>query len=332
MSALLEVRDLKTSFHLKEGIVPAVDGVSFSVWKGESVGIVGESGCGKSVTALSIMGLLDYPGKIDAGSISFCGEELLKKNRHEMRKIRGSQISMIFQEPMTSLNPLLTIGEQISEVIRFHQKLDRRRAREQAVGLLKYVGIPAPEKRIGEYPYQFSGGMRQRVMIAIALSCNPKLLIADEPTTALDVTIQAQILQIMKQLNEEKGMAILMITHDLGIIAEMTQRVIVMYAGGIVEEAETRTILKEARHPYTKGLLASIPQLTSGKQRLDTITGTVPRPTEYSLGCRFHPRCPDVRDVCRRLKPPLRQISDCRRVKCWMETAEYNLCPGEESK
>lgn len=323
MRSLLEVRDLKVAYQLKEGILPVVNGISFSVRAGETVGIVGESGCGKSVTALSIMGLIDAPGKIDAGNISFCGEELLDKDRHEMRKIRGSQIGMIFQEPMTSLNPLLTVGEQISEVVRFHQKMDRRRARDQAVKLLKYVGIPAPEKRIDEYPHQFSGGMRQRVMIAIVLSCNPKLLIADEPTTALDVTIQAQILQIMKQLNTEKGMTILLITHDLGIIAEMAERVIVMYAGEIVEEAHVRTIFKEARHPYTKGLLASIPQLASGKQRLTAIPGSVPRPTDYPLGCRFHPRCPDAREVCRGFSPPLRQLGDGRRIKCWMRTTEY---------
>jgi len=316
---LVDIIDLKTYFHTEDGVVRAIDGISFHINKGETLGVVGESGCGKSVTSLSIMRLIpDPPGKIVEGQILFEGEDLLKKSEAAMRKIRGNDISMIFQEPMTSLNPVYTVGSQISEAIELHQGLDRKAALEKAVEMLRLVGIPLPERRIREYPHQMSGGMRQRVMIAMALSCNPKLLIADEPTTALDVTIQAQILELMKGLKEELNTSIMLITHDLGVIAEMAERVVVMYSGKIVEEADVVSLFRQPLHPYTEGLLNSIPRIDAKKERLHVIEGTVPNPLNMPSGCRFHPRCPYVEDICRAQEPELIQVDVGRYVSCWM--------------
>jgi oligopeptide transport system ATP-binding protein len=315
---LLTVEDLKTYFYTEEGVVPAVDGVSFTVGRGETLGIVGESGCGKSVTALSIMRLIpNPPGKIIAGEIIFEGEDLLKKSEPAMRRIRGNDISMIFQEPMTSLNPVYTVGDQVAEAIRLHQGLDKRRAFERAVDMLRAVGIPSPEKRARDYPHQMSGGMRQRVMIAMALSCNPKLLVADEPTTALDVTIQAQILDLMRKLKTETGAAIMLITHDLGVIADMAERVIVMYAGRVVEMSDVVSLFRKPLHPYTEGLLHSIPRLDGEpKSRLHVIPGTVPNPAHLPKGCRFASRCPYAQDICRVQDPQLEETEDGRFVAC----------------
>ncbi len=316
---LVDIIDLKTYFYTEDGVVRAIDGVTFHINKGETLGVVGESGCGKSVTSLSIMRLIpDPPGKIVEGQILFEGEDLLKKSEAAMRKIRGNDISMIFQEPMTSLNPVYTVGSQISEAIELHQGLDRKAALEKAVEMLRLVGIPLPERRIREYPHQMSGGMRQRVMIAMALSCNPKLLIADEPTTALDVTIQAQILELMKGLKEELNTSIMLITHDLGVIAEMAERVVVMYSGKIVEEADVVSLFRQPLHPYTEGLLNSIPRIDAKKERLHVIEGTVPNPLNMPSGCRFHPRCPYVEDICRAQEPELIQVDVGRYVSCWM--------------
>lgn len=315
---LLEVRDLKTCFYTEDGVVPAVDGVSFSVDKGETIGIVGESGCGKSVTSLSVMRLIpNPPGKIVGGEIIFEGENILEKSEAEMRHIRGNEISMIFQEPMTSLNPVFTIGDQIMEAIMLHQKVGKREARKKTIEMLKLVGIPSAEKRVDEYPHQMSGGMRQRVMIAMALSCNPKLLIADEPTTALDVTIQAQILDLMLKLKEDLGTAIMLITHDLGVIAETVNKVVVMYAGKIVESADVVSIFKKPEHPYTLGLLGSIPKVNEDRERLQVIEGVVPNPFNMPTGCRFHPRCSFVRDICKEEEPELVDVEDGHQVRCW---------------
>lgn len=315
---LLSVRDLKTYFYTEDGVVPAVDGISFDLEKGGTIGIVGESGCGKSVTSLSVMGLIPSPpGKIVGGEILFEGKDLTKMNEAEMRNIRGNDISMIFQEPMTSLNPVFTIGDQIMEAIILHQGLDKRQAREKAIEMLNLVGIPSPDKRVDEYPHQLSGGMRQRVMIAMALSCNPKLLIADEPTTALDVTIQAQILDLMRKLQKEFGTAIMMITHDLGVIAELVDKVAVMYTGKIVEYGDTKTIFANPQHPYTIGLLGSIPKLTGTEKRLQTIPGSVPTPGNFPVGCGFHPRCPYAKDICRMKKPPIVEAPTGQKVACW---------------
>ncbi len=318
--ALVEVEDLRTHFFTEDGRVPAVDGVSFQINRGETLGVVGESGCGKSVTALSIMRLIpDPPGRIlEGSSIEFEGEQLLTLRESQMRKIRGNDISMIFQEPMTSLNPVYTVGDQIMEAIILHQGVSERKAREQAIEMMRLVGISAPEQRVDEYPHQLSGGMRQRVMIAMALSCNPKMLIADEPTTALDVTIQAQILELMKELRDEVGMAIMLITHDLGVIAEMAERVVVMYAGKIVEEADVYDLFGEPLHPYTRGLIASIPRLDAAEsQRLHVIEGVVPSPQNMPDGCSFHPRCEDAMDICRQKEPEYREL-DGRQVACWL--------------
>ncbi|MHB9144804.1 MAG: ABC transporter ATP-binding protein [Symbiobacteriia bacterium] len=338
MEKLLEISDLKTYFHTEDGLVPAVDGVSFHVGRGETLGVVGESGCGKSVTSLSVMRLISTPpGEFAGGTISFEGKDLLKLPESEMRRIRGNDISMIFQEPMTSLNPVFTVGDQIAEAVQLHQGLSRKQALERSTEMLRLVGIPLPEKRIYEYPHQLSGGTRQRVMIAMALSCQPKLLIADEPTTALDVTIQAQILELMKKLKREMGMAIMLITHDLGVVAEMCERVVVMYAGKVVEEADAVSLFKHPLHPYTEGLLQSIPSMeptaagvaaaagTSGttgigrrRERLHVIEGVVPNPAHMPQGCRFHPRCPLAQDICRQSEPPLVQVSPTRQVACWL--------------
>ncbi|MBA7654761.1 Dipeptide transport ATP-binding protein DppD [subsurface metagenome] len=301
-----------------------MDGIDFVIKKGETLGVIGESGCGKSVTALSVMQLVDSPpGRIIDGEIWFEEEDLSKKSISEMRKIRGNDISMIFQEPMTSLNPVYTIGNQIIETIVLHQKLDKRKARTKAIEMLKLVGISSPEKRIDEYPHQLSGGMRQRAMIAMALSCRPKLLIADEPTTALDVTIQAQILELIKKIKEDIGMDVMMITHDLGVIAEIADNVVVVYAGKAVEYADVKTIFKATKHPYTQALYNSIPSLTdSQKKRLEVISGMVPNPLEFPSGCRFNPRCKFSKSLCKREEPELVEISNNHKVRCFLYNRE----------
>lgn len=316
---LLEVKDLKINFKTEEGTVPAIHGVSFNINKGETLGVVGESGCGKSVTSLSIMRLIPMPpGEVEKGEINFKGENLLSKSEIQMRSIRGNQISMIFQEPMTSLNPVLTCGEQIAEAIRLHQKLNKKESIEKTIELLKIVGIPSPERRINEYPHQLSGGLRQRVMIAMALSCNPSLLIADEPTTALDVTIQAQILDLLKKLKNELGMSIMLITHDLGVVAEMAERIIVMYAGKVVEEGDVISLFRNPLHPYTEGLLNSVPRLDDTQDALYTIEGVVPNPLEMPKGCSFNPRCKYAKHICFKSEPPLIEVSQGCRTACWM--------------
>lgn len=320
---LLSVRDLKTYFYTDDGVVPAVDGVSFDLDRGGTIGIVGESGSGKSVTSLSVMGLVPRPGKIEGGVIEFEGENLLELSEAEMRDIRGNDISMIFQEPMTSLNPVFTVGNQITEAIVLHQDVDKATAREKAIDMLRLVGIPSPEQRVDEYPHQMSGGMRQRVMIAMALSCNPKLLIADEPTTALDVTIQAQILDLMRELRKNLGTAIMMITHDLGVIAELVEKVVVMYTGRIIEAADTYTIFKNPQHPYTIGLLASIPRLHGDGSRLQTIAGTVPIPGEFPKACGFHPRCVFAEELCAKVRPPFFDLGNDHHAACW-RIVDYN--------
>ena len=318
---LLEVEGLKTHFFTRDGVVRAVDGVSFSVHAGETLAIVGESGCGKSVTSLSILRLIaSPPGRTVAGSIRFEGRgDLLALTEREMRDVRGNEISMIFQEPMTSLNPVLTIGRQIAEALVLHRGLGRAAALSRAVELLALVNISEPARRVREYPHQMSGGMRQRVMIAMALACNPKLLIADEPTTALDVTIQAQILDLMRGLKEKTGAAIVLITHDLGVVAEMAQRVVVMYAGRKVEEAPVAALFARPRHPYTQGLLHSIPRLgaSGARRRLEEIRGMVPSMREAIPGCVFAPRCAYATDRCRSEYPPLEQKAEGHIVACW---------------
>jgi peptide/nickel transport system ATP-binding protein/oligopeptide transport system ATP-binding protein len=319
--SLLSVMNLRTRFHIYEGMVTAVDGINLDVYRGETLGVVGESGCGKSVTALSILRLLASPPAEIQGTILFGGVNLLDLNLDEIRRIRGNAISMIFQEPMTSLNPVLTIGEQISEAIRLHQGVDRQEAWSKAVEMLQMVQIPSPDMRAHEYPHQLSGGMRQRAMIAMALSCHPRLLLADEPTTALDVTIQAQIVDLMERLKEEFDTSIVLITHNLGLIAEMAKRVLVMYMGKVVEEAPVGDLFQEPLHPYTQGLLESIPwigkKLKTGRRQLQEIPGIVPSLLELPEGCRFHPRCSHGMDICRKEEPPLVQ-KDGRRVLCWL--------------
>lgn len=323
--ALLEVKDLKTYFYTEEGMVPAVDEVSFSLNKGETIGIVGESGCGKSITSLSVMRLIpDPPGKIVGGDIMFEGENILEKSEAEMRHIRGNEISMIFQEPMTSLNPVFTVGHQIMEAVILHQGVGKKEARSKTIDMLRLVGISSPERRIDEYPHQMSGGMRQRVMIAMALSCSPKLLIADEPTTALDVTIQAQILDLMLKLKEDFGTAIMLITHDLGVIAETVEKVVVMYAGKIVESADVVSIFKTPAHPYTVGLLGSIPKVNEDREKLQVIEGIVPNPFSMPSGCRFHPRCAHARDICMERQPHLIEIENGHQVSCW-KSLDYKV-------
>jgi len=320
---LLDVKDLTTHFFTDDGVVRAVDGVSFHVDKGETLGVVGESGCGKSVTALSIMRLIPQPpGQIVRGRIDYNGRNLLELPPKEMRKIRGKEISMIFQEPMTSLNPVFTVGEQIAEALRLHEGLNRRDALDRAIEMLRLVHIPNAERRVREYPHQLSGGMRQRVMIAMALSCSPKLLIADEPTTALDVTIQAQILELLNELKARFGMAVLLITHDMGVIAETAQRVIVMYAAQVVEEASVRELFKEPLHPYTQGLLRSIPRIdlaATQRRRLQTIPGTVPTLRgEARPGCRFAPRCEFARPAHFDNDPTLKDVRPGHKVACFL--------------
>lgn len=315
---ILAVKDLAVHFYMGARIIPAVDGVSFSVARGETLGLVGESGCGKSVTALSIMRLLPSPpARIERGQIWFKGENLLDKTEEGMRRIRGNDISMIFQEPMTSLNPVFTIGYQLAEVIIQHQNVSKKEAMERAVDMLKMVKIPLPERRVKQYPHQLSGGMRQRVMIAMALACNPDLLIADEPTTALDVTIEAQILELINELKGRFGASVIMITHDLGVVAETADKVAVMYAGRIVEYADVHTIFNNSRHPYTRGLLEAIPDMDLPRgQRLKEIKGVVPLPDEIKQGCRFKSRCDYVRPDCIFHEPPLIQVGSTL-VRCW---------------
>ena len=318
---LLALRELVTRFHTMDGIVNAVDGVDLDLFEGETLGLVGESGCGKSVTALSILQLLRCPPAEIAGRIFFHEKNLLDLGQEGIRKIRGKAISMIFQEPMTSLNPVLTIGEQIAEVIRLHQGMKGPEAWKWAEQMLQMVQIPSPRQRARDYPHKLSGGMRQRAMIAMALSCNPQLLLADEPTTALDVTIQAQILSLMMRLKEEFKTSILLITHDLGIISEMATRVAVMYAGKIVEEAPVRELFKDPRHPYTRGLLGSVPVIGRKAQtgrRLQEIPGMVPSPLEMPAGCRFHPRCPNAMPLCSEQEPGEVSLGEHRRVLCWL--------------
>lgn len=316
---ILEVQDLRTYFFTEEGVVKAVDGVSLELRRGETLGLVGESGCGKSVTSLSIMRLVPSPpGKIVGGKIIYKGENLLEKDEKYMRHIRGNEIAMIFQDPMTSLNPVFRVGDQIAEAIQLHQGVGRKEALRRAVEMMKLVRIPLAEQRVMDYPHQFSGGMRQRIMIAMALSCNPEILIADEPSTALDVTIQAQILEIMKNLQRERGMSILLITHDLGVIAEMSDRVAVMYAGVIVEYADVKSLFKKPLHPYTKGLLTSIPSLVKRLDRLNVIEGTVPSLVDPPPGCRFHPRCPRAMPICSQEEPELREVEKDHEVACFL--------------
>jgi peptide/nickel transport system ATP-binding protein/oligopeptide transport system ATP-binding protein len=317
---LLSIEHLQTHFTLRGMVAKAVDDVSFAIAPGQTLGLVGESGCGKSVTAHSIMGLIPSPpGKIVGGRIVFEGTDLLTLNERRMRGIRGNRISMIFQEPMTSLNPVFTVGEQVGEVIRLHRKLSRAEVRHRVVEMFRLVGIPAGETRLDDYPHQMSGGMRQRVMIAMALACNPRLMIADEPTTALDVTIQAQILDLMNQLKAETGAAILFITHDLGVIAEMAQQVAVMYAGQVMEQAAAATLFAVPRHPYTVGLMHSIPALAlqTRQKRLATIAGTVPSLFNLPKGCRFSDRCPDVFDDCRLAVPAMTAVGPNHHVRCF---------------
>lgn len=315
---LLDVKDLKTYFYTMEGVAKAVDGMDFIVRKGQTLGIIGESGCGKSVSALSILQLVPKPaGKIIQGEIWFEGQDLLKKTPREMKKLRGNDISMIFQEPMTSLNPVFTIGNQIMETILLHQNVNKDKAQAKALEMLELVGIPSPDKRLKEYPHQLSGGMRQRAMIAMALACEPKLLIADEPTTALDVTIQAQILELINTVRDEIGMAVIMITHDLGVVAEMADDVVVAYAGKAVEYTDVATMFNSPGHPYTQGLYASLPNLTdTEKRKLDVIQGIVPNPVDFPSGCRFHPRCRYAQKICEQKEPVLESMGENHDVRC----------------
>lgn len=321
---ILEVEDLRTYFYTRDGVVRSVDGVSFSVSKGETLAIVGESGCGKSVTSLSILRLIaSPPGKIVSGSIQFHGQDLLKFTDEQMRDIRGDKISMIFQEPMTSLNPVLTIGRQIGEVLELHRQSSKEEARARTLELLRMVNIPEPETRIDEYPHQLSGGMRQRIMIAMALACDPEILIADEPTTALDVTIQAQILNLMRELRDRTGAAIILITHDLGVVAEMAQRVVVMYAGRKVEEASVFDLFEKPMHPYTLGLLNSMPRLDeAASKRLVEIPGMVPSMRTEIVGCAFAPRCSSASERCTQETPVLRNQGKEHWVACWNPVVE----------
>ncbi len=329
---LLEVKRLKTYFYTEDGIVRAVDGVNFEVYPGEVLGLVGESGCGKSVTSLSIMGLISKPGKIDEGEIYLDGENLLELSEEEMTKVRGNRISMIFQQPQTALNPVFKVGDQLAEVLNVHQDLGKEAGWKRAVELLKMVGVPDPERRAEAYPHELSGGMAQRVMIAMALACVPELLIADEPTTALDVTIQAQILDLMRDLRREMGTSVILITHDLGVVAEMAERVAVMYAGEIVEQTDVNTLFDQPLHPYTQGLIGSIPVLGEIKERLDVIPGSVPNLVNLPPGCRFAPRC-QARfkyglKICAEVKPELEEIKPGHLVRCWLyQNAEGHVAP-----
>ncbi|GAA5345578.1 peptide/nickel transport system ATP-binding protein/oligopeptide transport system ATP-binding protein [Planifilum fimeticola] len=323
---LLQIRNLKTYFFQDDGVVPAVDGIDLEVKRKETLALVGESGCGKSITSFSILKLLPERGKIVEGEILFDGKEIRILPEEEMVRIRGNEISMIFQEPMTSLNPVMTIGDQIAESLILHQRLDKKAARLRTVELLKLVGFPRAEEIVDEYPHQLSGGMRQRAMIAMAVACNPKLLIADEPTTALDVTIQAQILELMREVKEKFDTSILLITHDLGVVAEMADRVVVMYAGRVVEEADVIRLFEQPAHPYTEGLLKSVPSLEEEQKRLYSIRGNVPSPDEWPKGCKFAPRCEKAWEKCRLAEPELLEIAPGHRVRCFLHES------GEEDK
>jgi peptide/nickel transport system ATP-binding protein/oligopeptide transport system ATP-binding protein len=327
---ILEVKNLDVRFFVEEGTLPAVDGLSFSMKKGEALGIVGESGCGKSMAALSIMGLIRKPGKITKGEILFQGKDLTKLSDKEIRKVRGKNIAMIFQEPMTSLNPVVTVGVQIMEAIQAHEdKISKKQAREKAIEMLKLVNIPLPEKRIDEYPHQLSGGMRQRVMIAMALSCSPELLICDEPTTALDVTIQAQILKLISGLKQKFNSSVIMITHDMGVISKMVDKVMVMYAGQAVEYTNKKDLFEKPLHPYTIGLIHSIPQLDQQQQELEVIEGSVPMLSELPEGCLFHPRCKFAKDICRQTKPELINVKESS-VRCWRYLEQWSDKEGNK--
>lgn len=315
---VLEVNNLQTKFRTDNGEITVIDGVSFHIQKGETLGVVGESGCGKSVTSLSVMGLLPNIAKITGGEIRLKGENLLGRSAEELRKIRGKEMAMIFQEPMTSLNPVFTIGSQIMELVQNHTSMNKKEAKRHAIDMLKLVGIPRAEQIVDEYPHQLSGGMRQRVMIAMAMSCNPDVLIADEPTTALDVTIQAQILDLMRDLQKEREMTIMLITHDLGVVAEMCDRVVVMYAGQVVEEAPVESLFERPKHPYTIGLLGSMPNLEEDKEYLSSIGGTVPSPGSMPTGCRFADRCERVMPECRKEAPPLFNLDNGIKCRCWL--------------
>jgi peptide/nickel transport system ATP-binding protein len=321
---LLSIEGLRTHFLTNDGVVRAVDGISLSVHEGETLGLVGESGCGKSITALTVMRLLSRPGRAVAGRVTFAGRNLLELSEHEMEDVRGNDIAMIFQEPMTSLNPVFRVGDQIAEGLERHLGVHRDEARDRVVELFTTVGIPSPERRLREYPHQLSGGMRQRVMIAMALACKPKLLIADEPTTALDVTIQAQILELIKELKRTQNMAVIMITHDLGVIAEVAQNVAVMYAGKIVERAPVEELFAAPQHPYTQGLLGSIPSPDKLGRRLDVIRGTVPHPLNLPPGCTFAPRCPQRMDICDTAFPALDSTGPSHDVACYLYTSRQD--------
>lgn len=323
---ILQIEDLKTYFYTPEGIVHAVNGVSLNLHEGETLGVVGESGCGKSVTMLTTMQLIPQPpGKVESGRALFHGADLLKMSNEEIRHIRGSQIAMVFQDPMTSLNPVLTVEKQVAEPLLLHTGMNKKEARERVIELLKLVGIPEAEKRLADYPHQFSGGMRQRVMIAMALACNPQILIADEPTTALDVTIQAQIVDLVKRLRDELGMAIIWITHDLGVAAGIAQRMIVMYGGFIIEEAPVKELYANPQHPYTLGLLGSLPRVdTTGRQRLTAVKGAPPLLWQAPVACPFIPRCKYVTERCRE-NPQLLEVAPDHRVACWVDTREGRL-------
>lgn len=320
--SIFEIRGLKTQFFTSKGIVPAVDGVDITVRKGEAVGLVGESGCGKSMTAMSVMQLLKKPGRVVDGTIKLNGEDLLKMNKKEINDIRGNRISMIFQEPMTALNPVYTIGKQAMEALMIHQKISKEDAKAKVIDMFAKVGIPEPEKRFSVYPHQLSGGLRQRVMIAMAMICNPELMIADEPTTALDVTIEAQILYLMSQLQKEVGTAVIMITHNLGVVAESCDYVYVMYAGKIMEEAPVKELFKNPLHPYTFGLMNSIPKMTEVKTHLYTIKGMVPNLLNLPQGCRFCPRCDKAMKICTMYQPDLYELEDGHKVRCFLYNKE----------
>ncbi|WP_404456445.1 ABC transporter ATP-binding protein [Virgibacillus necropolis] len=319
----LEVKELCVSFRNRKGTVSILDKVDFSIEKGETLCIVGESGCGKSLTSLAIMGLLPKNGEVSTGEVLFEEENLVNKSMKEMSRIRGNDMSMIFQEPMTSLNPVHTIGKQVAETVRIHEKAGKKQSVDRAIEMLKLVGIPSPETRIHDYPHQLSGGMRQRVMIAMALACNPKLLIADEPTTALDVTIQAQILELMNDLKSKLNMSIMMITHDLGVVSEMADKVLVMYAGKVVEYSNVKDLFENPKHPYTRGLIEAIPKLDEEKENLSIIKGTVPSPENMPVGCRFADRCPFASEICREESPELSGESN-HQVGCWMYTDRWS--------
>jgi len=324
MAPLLQVKDLRTYFYTEEGVVKAVDGVTYDVEEGETLALVGESGCGKSVSALALLRLIPIPpGRIVSGEVLFDGEDLLKMSEEEIRHIRGNKISMVFQEPMTSLNPVLTIGKQLTEAIELHLKLDREAANQRAIQLLEMVGVAEAERRVADYPHQFSGGMRQRVMIAMALSCNPKLLIADEPTTALDVTIQAQVLEVMARLSSEFGTSVIIITHNLGVVARYANRVNVMYAGKIIESSSAAVVYGDPRHPYTLGLLNSVPRLDQATdQKLIPIEGLPPDLSHLPPGCSFYPRCTFRIDKCREEYPPLQLVAENHYAACWVDVRQ----------